>query len=264
MAEKLRVGIVDYLNSKPLAWSFLTGEFDGRFEPIFESPARVASLLAAGQIDIGLIPSIEYQRIQGLSILPRLCVGAEREVRSVILVSSVDVRAIRTLALDQNSRTSAALVRIILGDRYGLEVETAPAPPDLASMLAANDAALLIGDPALRVDLGGMEVLDLAREWRLLTGHPFVFAVWAVRGGVVTDGLAELFEHSLAAGLDNIETLVAGAADDLGIDRESIREYLTENLHFRLGEAELAGLTEYYHRAHQHGLIDSVEPLRLL
>ncbi len=262
--KKLRVGIVDYLNSKPLAWSFLAGELDERFEAVYESPARVASLLSGGAIDVGLIPSIEYQRIPDLSVLPGLCVGAEREVRSVILVSKVAVGDIRTLALDENSRTSAALVRIVLHDRHGVDPETVEAKPDLDDMLSEHDAALLIGDPALRVDRGRFVVLDLAREWRLLTGHPFVFAVWAVRPDVAATDLAGPFEESLAAGLDHVEVLADEAAAELGIDRDSILEYLTENLHFRLGKAELAGLSEYYRRAHHHGLIDAIQPLRIL
>ncbi len=261
---KLRVGIVDYLNSKPLAWSFLAGDLADRFDALYEPPATVARLLAAGEIDIGLIPSIEYQRISDLSILPGLCVGAEREVRSVILVSRVPVARIRTLALDENSRTSAALVRIILRDRYGLDVETAQAAPDLDAMLERNDAALLIGDPALRVDREGLEVLDLAHEWRRLTERPFVFAVWAVRPGAETTDLVAPFEKSLAAGLTHVEDLAAEAAAELGLDPGSVLEYLTESLHFRLGDEEIAGLEEYYRRAHAHGLIDEVRPLRML
>jgi chorismate dehydratase len=263
VSGKLRVGIVDYLNSKPLAWSFLAGKLDDRFEALYEPPARVASLLAEGLIDVGLIPSIEYQRIPDLSIIPGLCVAAEREVRSVILVSRVAIPDIRTLALDQNSRTSAVLVQIVLRERYGIEPVAVQGEPDVEAMLSVHDAALLIGDPALKVDRQGLEVLDLAREWRHLTGFPFVFAVWAVRDGVNTAGLVEPFARSLSDGMSHLGTLVTEAATELSLDAVSLREYLMANLHFRLGTDELAGLEEYFSRAKRHGLIESIRPLRL-
>ncbi len=257
----LRVGIVNYLNSKPLAWSFLKGLHQDVLQAEYDSPAEVAERLAAGRLDVGLIPSIEVQRIPGLRLLPGLCVAATREVRSVLLVLGRPVEQIERVALDLNSRTSAALVRILLQDRYGRAPQCITAPPVLDRMLAEADAALLIGDPALRVDRQRYRVLDLAAEWRQLTGLPFVFAVWAVRKEVDLPGLEVYFEDSLATGLAELEELIGGASRELGLDAGELRRSLTENLSFRLGREELAGLEEFFRRAREHGLIAGLRPI---
>ncbi len=258
----IKVGIVDYLNSRPLAWSFLRGEAPDGYVASYHPPARVADLLAAGELDVGLIPSIELQRIDGLEVLPRLCVAAKREVRSVLLISRKPPNEIRKLALDRNSRTSATLVRILLEERYGLTPEAVDLEPDVDRMLAEADAALVIGDPALHVQRGRYLIHDLAREWRELTGFPFVFAVWAVRSGVEAPGLGEVFERSLCSGLQAIEQVSAEAAEELGLELPTVTEYLSRNLSFTLGEDELHGLEEYFRRAAAHGMIESVRPLR--
>lgn len=250
-----RVGIVDFLNSRPLAWGFLTGRMPPELEASYHPPARVADLLAAGKLDVGLVPSIELQRIPGLRVLPGLGVCASHEVRSVLLVSRCEPGEIRRLALDRNSRTSAALVRILLADVWRVRPETVTAAPDVEAMLAAADAALVIGDPALQVDRAAYRVLDLAAGWRGLTGHPFVFAVWAVREGVEAADLDELFHRSLALGLAEIDRIVAEAAAGLGLPAAEIREYLTANLGFQPGADEMEGLDEFFGRAASHGLI---------
>ena len=196
MTSPLRVGIVNYLNSRPLAWSFLQGTAGEGVEAGFLPPARVADALAVGELDVGLIPSIEVQRIPGLTVLPGLCVAATREVRSVLLLSRCPADEIRRLALDENSRTSAALVRILLREKHGIEPECIAAEPDLEAMMARADAALVIGDPALHVDRTGYAVHDLAAEWRRFTGRPFVFAVWAVRDGVDLGSRSQIFRRS--------------------------------------------------------------------
>ena len=263
-AVVLRVGIVNYLNSRPLAWSFLRGNVGKGFSTTFLPPAQVADRLAAGSLDVGLIPSIEIQRIPGLAVLPGLCVAATQEVRSVLLLSRCAPSEIQRLALDENSRTSAALVRILLRERFGIEPQCLAASPDLKEMMQEADAALIIGDPALRVDRTGYRVLDLAAEWRELTDLPFVFAVWAVRAGVEMSTRLGIFSRSLRQGMREMDLLVREAARELGLDAVEVRKYLTENLSYELGAAELAGLEEFFRRAHSHGLIDSPEPLRLI
>ncbi len=260
----MRVGIVDYLNSRPLAWAFREGAETGDFEPCPLPPAQVAERLATGSLDIGLIPSIEVQRIPDLRLLPGLCIAATHEVRSVLLVSRVPPRRIRRLALDENSRTSVALAKIVLSRLYDAEPECLPQPPKLEEMMKQADAALVIGDPALRVSVSDYRVLDLAAEWRRLTRLPFVFAVWAVREGIAGDGLVRFFSRSLDQGLDNLEALIAEAVGELELDPNELREYLTVNLSFRLGDAELAGLREFYRLAAEMELISEVRPLRFV
>ncbi|MEJ2085270.1 MAG: menaquinone biosynthesis protein [Acidobacteriota bacterium] len=258
----LRIGIVDYLNSRPLAWSFLPGVPVEGLEPFFLSPAIIAESLASGELDVGLIPTIELQRIGGLSVVPGLCVAAHREVRSVLLVSRVDIHDINSLALDENSRTSAALIRIILRDLYEIDPAATTCKPDVSKMLRFADAALVIGDPALAIDRSRYLVLDLAVEWRRLTGKPFVFAVWAIRKGVDLGRRLGLFRQSLVRGLENIETLVQTAASEQSLPKSEVREYLTEHLSYRLGDDELSGLGEFFDRAFEYKLIPAVSPLR--
>lgn len=261
--SKIRVGIVDFLNSKPLAWGFHKGHHADLFAASFFPPARVADLLREGALDVGLIPAVEVQRIPDLEVLPDLCVAATHEVRSVLLVSRVPTEEIRRVALDLNSRTSAALVQILLADRYGLQPEYVQAPPDPEAMLSDADAALIIGDPALKVDRDRYRILDLAAEWRALTGLPCVFAVWAVRKSLAMPNLGYYFKSSLRYGLSSMDTLIREAAAEMDLPTDELRTYLTENLSYFLRDEELAALREYYRRAHHHGLIPEPRELEL-
>lgn len=246
---RLRVGIVDYLNSRPLAWDFLSGALAERYDAFYDPPARVADMLASGAIDIGLIPSIEYQRIPDLLAIPGTCVASDSAVRSVLLVSNVPFSEIGTLALDKNSRTSATLVRIVLKELFGAEPASAPTDPDLETMLAENDAALIIGDPALRIPMEEGRVLDLATAWRQLTGLPFVFAFWAVRSSAIRPGLEADFMASAEHGRKNLGILAHEAGRELALSERYLLGYLEDNLSFDLGEPEIAGLEEFYRRA---------------
>ncbi|MGH9464858.1 MAG: menaquinone biosynthetic enzyme MqnA/MqnD family protein [Thermoanaerobaculia bacterium] len=265
MGGPLRLGIVDYLNSWPLAWAFLTERYDAaRIRPVYLPPAALADRLAAGELEAGLLPSIELQRIPGLAVVPGLAIAATHEAKSVLLVCRRPVVELRRVALDENSRTSAALVRIVLADGHGVHPELVTAAPALQSMLASADAALLIGDPALRVPRRGLLALDLAAEWRTLTGHPFVFAVWAVRQDVEAGGLAAALEASLLLAETELAAVVERGARELGLDRGAVHDYLTASLSYRLGERELAGLAEFHRRAHAHGLTAAPRPLRFV
>jgi chorismate dehydratase len=259
LAPKLRVGIVDYLNAWPLAWGFLSGQLGEEFEAVYLPPAEVADRLRNGSIDIGLIPSIELQRIADLRVVPGLCVASTHEVRSVVLLSTKPMEEIRSVALDRNSRTSAALTQILLRERNGVDPILMVASPDAEAMLRSADAALIIGDPALRIDRDRYRVWDLAAEWRRLTGRPFVFAIWAVRGAVEdrAERCTETLNRSLALGTAATEALVARAVGELGLEAQAVREYLTRCLSYRLDDEALAGLGEFYGRAASLGLIEA-------
>lgn len=259
---KLRVGIVDYLNSKPLAWGFLKGHHANLFAPSLHPPARVARLLAEGGLDAGLVPSIEVARIPGLEVIPDLCVAADREVRSVLLIARRPLHEVRRVALDSNSRTSVALLQILCAARYGIAPELLPMPPEVDRMLEECEAALVIGDPALRVDRDRYAVYDLAAEWKDLTGLPFVFAVWAVRSEVEFPDLAVYFKSSLRHGLASLDSLVRESAAELELDTGLIRRYLTEHLSFVLRDRERQALAEFYRRAALHGLIERAPEIR--
>ncbi|MDH3524220.1 MAG: menaquinone biosynthesis protein [Acidobacteriota bacterium] len=256
-SRKLRAGIVDYLNAWPLAWGFLAGALQETYDPVYLPPAGVARELSAGRLDVGLVPSIEVQRQPDLLVIPGLCVAATHEVRSVILVSRRPIESIRRVALDHNSRTSAVLVQILLGALHGIAVEVEEASPDVEEMLARADAALLIGDPALRVDRRGLEIWDLAGLWRELTGLPFVFAVWALhpRAGTDAPRIVGDLHRSLELGLAELDRLVARATEELGLQAEEVRTYLTRNLSYRLDSEALAGLHAFHQRAEELGFI---------
>ncbi len=260
----LRIGIVDYLNSWPLAWGFLSGRLTDGVEVSYHPPAGVAAMLAAGELDAGLIPSIEVQRIPGLAVVPGLCVAATHEVRSVLLLSRRPFEEIRTVALDENSRTSATLVRVLLRDLYGVAPETWSGPPQVGELPDGTDAALVIGDPALRVDRGRYRILDLAAEWRRLTGRPFVFAVWATREAVDGGTLAGTLHASLGVGLEQMHVIIERAVEQVGLTPDVAERYLLRHLRYAMGAEELEGLEEFYRRAAGIGAIDRATPVRFV
>src|SRR5437867_2455443 len=170
--EEVRIASVPFVNARPLTWGFLRGPYRGIFRVRHVSPGRIPDLLRAGETDVGLIPSIEYLGLPGVEFLPQLCVASKRRVRSVLLASAVPVETIRSVAVDANSRTSVALLKILLWHKGVRDVRYTAQAPSLKEMLRDHDAALLIGDAALTADTAGLEVLDLAAEWFALTGPP--------------------------------------------------------------------------------------------
>jgi len=260
----LRVGIVHYVNSRPLSRGLLAVGADDPLVCDLLPPAAIADRLRSGELDVGLVPSIELARIADLEVVPGLAIAATHEVRSVLLVSRVPVGEIESVALDENSRTSATLVRILLSERYGLEPEYRPAAADLDSMLASADAALIIGDPALAVPRERYVVLDLAGEWLELTGLPFVFAVWAARGEIAARVPVDRFLASFETGLAELDAIVDETAAESGLPAAVVRDYFTRNLRYRMGPAEQAGLAEFLRRAQLHGLAPAAGPIRFL
>ncbi len=254
MSDLLKVGIVDFLNSRPLAWGFLRGAYEGILEPSYHPPSRVADLLAAGEIDVGLIPSIELLRISGSQVVPGTCVAATGEVRSVLLLLRAPIEDLRRVAVDSKSRTSIALLKILMAEVWGVGPDLVVRQADSRGVEPGFDGALLIGDPALCVDRSGFEVVDLAAAWRRLTGLPFVFAVWATRPGLSAEALSGYFEDSLQRGLADLDRLIDEAAAAQGLIPSEVRSYLTENLRFVMEGEEVAGLREFFRRAGKHGL----------
>jgi chorismate dehydratase len=251
MAETLRISLVDFLNARPLTWGLLHAPPPG-VEISRDVPSACAAKLASGEVDVGLIPSIEYQRIPGLRVIPGLGIAASSEVRSVLLVSDVSRERIRSVALDPASRTSAALTRILLKRVYGLEPEYRDGD---------TDARLIIGDPALKTRLNGQVVLDLAAEWRAFSGHPFVFAFWAVREDRATSEVAALLRASYAAARERFASLVAEEAGATGLSEPVVEDYLRHALHYDLDGGDLEGLRLFYRLAAEERLIPEARPL---
>jgi chorismate dehydratase len=240
---RLRVCAVSYLNTVPLVWGMLRGAQRDQFDLFFRLPAVCADMVVAGEADIGIIPSFELLG-RDLGVVPGVGIACRGEVRSILLISKRPADRIRTLALDASSRTSAALARIVLARRYGVEPAVMKRPPDLPGMLEEADAALLIGDPALRVDPETLpfQVYDLGREWMEMTGLPMVFAVWAGPRACITAEVAATFQESCAFGLGNLEQIAREEGPARGLQAGLARRYLTSQVVFELGASERQGM----------------------
>ncbi|HEU5323904.1 MAG TPA: menaquinone biosynthesis protein, partial [Methylomirabilota bacterium] len=200
----VRLGVVSYLNAEPLVFGL---EKDPAFELRRDVPSRVAERLHAGEIDLGLIPSIEYAR-GDYAVVPGIAIASRGPVRSVRLLLRRPLEHVRRVALDRSSRASQALLKVLLRERLGRQPEYVEMPPDPAPMLASADAALLIGDPALYLDLPG-DALDLGEEWTRLTSLPFVYAFWAGRPGVAGAAAVGRLQEAMRQGLLGLGRIAA-------------------------------------------------------
>ncbi len=237
--------MVSYLNTVPLVWGMLHGAQRELFDLELAVPAECADRLADGRADIGIVPSVELNR-QKLEVIPGAGVACHGPVRSILLISKKPFEQIRKLATDSTSRTSVALSRIVLARKYGVGPQLESQSPDLGKMLERADAALIIGDAALAIDPAQLSfpVLDLGAEWVEMTGLPMVFAVWAARAGVPRQNPAP-FLDSLRYGLDRVDDIARDQRLKLGFSEGMIRDYLTRNIVFDLGEREYAGLKKF-------------------
>ena len=249
---------VSFLNTVPLVWGLLHGRQQGLFDLSFAVPSECADRLAAGTADVGLVPAIEAARI-GLDLLPGCGISCRGAVRSILLVSKVPCDRIRSVATDSNSRTSVALARIVLARRYGVTPDFESRPPVLEEMLACADAALVIGDSALRIEPAALphRTLDLGVEWLELTGLPMVFAQWSARPGCASQELADVFCESLRFGMEHFNEVVRSEAQIRRFEEPFVREYLTRNVVFELGDAERRGLDCFLAGARDFGILES-------
>jgi chorismate dehydratase len=249
---------VSYLNTVPLVWGLqysperaLRDAFDLRFA----LPSDCADQLASGRADIGIVPVIEMAR-QGLDYFPGTGIACHGPVRSILLISKVPFKEIRTLVTDSGSRTSAMLSQVILAEKYGVRPHVLSHPADLPEMLGKADAALLIGDAALRVDPAtlpfetpALQTLDLGEEWVKMTGLPMVFAVWAGRKEFVREPYGQVFLESLRYGLAHMDDMVRIESSARQFDADLVRRYLTQHIVFELGEKDYEGMRLYIQHA---------------
>ena len=253
--ERMRISAISYLNTAPLMWDFEHSPVGDLFEIGYTLPAQCAAELETGDADIGIIPSAAYANIRDLAILPGVAIASKQAVRSILLVShKAIIDDIRSVALDSSSLTSVALVRVLFEKYWGGRREFSSLPPNLDTMLAKNDAALLIGDPALQVDRSRYQTWDLADEWIRFTGKPFVFAFWAVRRSALkstTLDLATIFQESRDHGLEptNLARIARAWAPKVGLTEDEVRGYLTTNIHYYLDRSCLEGLELFYRYA---------------
>jgi chorismate dehydratase len=251
--DAIRVGAVNYLNTKPLIHDLEL--LAPNIDLLLDVPSRLADLLAEGRLDVALIPVIEYFRAGKYSIVPGLSIASRGPVLSVTLFSRVPWPEIRRVALDEGSRTSAALAQVLLRKRHGVEPEIVSLPLDRAAEDIDADAVLLIGDRAMRACLPGFaHAFDLGQEWHDWTGLPFVYAFWAVRDGAELGPVAEALTEAKRRGCGRIGIIAHQEAPALGLDAGFCRRYLQSIIHFDLGPRELAGLRHYYTLACELGL----------
>ncbi len=269
----LRISAISFLNTAPLMWDFEHGDAAQHFEISYTIPSACAEALAANEADIGIIPAITYAEIPGLVILPNIAIAAKDHVRSILLISHKPLEEIRTVGADTSSRTSVALAQVLFAKFLGGPRQFTPHAPNLEAMLATHHAALLIGDPALVVasHRSSYYLYDLAHEWRVRTGKPFVFAFWAVRLDALSRlpkgvNLARVFQQSRDHGTqpESIATLAKEWSPRLGLTEDEVTNYLTQNIHYCLDRENHSGLQLFLRYAQEIGLICQVPDLRFL
>jgi chorismate dehydratase len=262
----MRISAISYLNTAPLMWDFEHSLADPSFEVAYTIPSQCATELQSGTADIGIIPSAAFASIPNLSILPGISIASKQAVRSILLVSKKELPQIETVALDNSSLTSVVLLHILFEKYWGGTRKFSSLSPNLESMLLSNDAALLIGDPALKVDRSRYRTWDLAEEWIRFTRKPFVFAFWAVRDEVAQKSsldLASIFQRSRDHGLerDNLRETVEKWSAKLGLLKNDLHTYLTTNIFYYLDEACIDGLQLFYRYAYECKALPTVPEL---
>jgi chorismate dehydratase len=290
---KLRISVVQYLNTVPLVRGFTHGALQGKYDLFFSVPSQCAEALRTGAADVAIIPAIEYQRIVsqgiGLTILPDLAIASKERVRSLLQISKVPIRQARRIALDRSSRSTQALVKILAARRWQIAPEFFEADPDPTAMLANSDAALIIGDAALRIAIaaenkvtpgpggellttgatagisgvGDLHIYDVVKEWWHLTEKPAVLAVWAARNEVITAELAADFLASRDFGLAHLPEICAEAAQQLHLPEPELRLYLQKNIDYTLDGENLQGLLRFFHESHALNLIGPPNPIAI-
>jgi len=286
---KLRISIVEFLNTAPLVWGFTDGPLAGKYDLSFAVPSKCADDLHAGLTDVGIIPAIEYQRMENVIALPGMAIAAKSEVRSILVVAKKPIEHVESFALDTNSRSSVGLARILCRKHWNIKPEFINMGPDPDEMLRRADAGLVIGDPALRLRLkvdalaakilgdgdccGGdsddqplknvqtLFVYDVAQQWREMTGLPCVLAIWVARRGTITPEIVADFQASREYGLARIGEIAEGAALKLDLPPRELERYLADNIDFSLDEENLAGLNLYFQECASAGLIPRARPL---
>ena len=257
----IRLGAVSYLNTRPLVYGL--DRHPEQFTIRFDVPARCATLLHANDVDLGLIPSIEYVG-HDYRIVPGLSIASDGPVASVAIFSNGPIERAKSIALDTSSRTSQALLRVLCARWFEIAPQLVNMPPDLSTMLDRCDAALVIGDNALFMDQEalGVDKIDLGEEWTGMTGLPFVYAFWAGRPGILTPGDIAVLQSARDAGLRATATIGQESYPDSPEKAGRADRYLREDVKYDLGEREQQGLRRFYELAAEVGVVAGAAELR--
>jgi len=256
---------VSYLNAKPLICDLDHSE-DLRL--VLDVPSRLLEGLRTRRMDVALLPVIDYQRLEGLRVIPASGIGCDGPTLTVRIFSRVPVQRIRVMACDTDSHTSVALARVILAEKHGISpqlIDWASHAERRENRFPDVDAVLLIGDKVVCEEPRGfVHQLDLGGEWRDLTGLPFVFAVWMTRRGVDVGDLPQRLEEAKRAGLTRVDDMIARFAVPRGWPADVARRYLCEYLKYDIGPRQLQAISLFHRLAGKHGMIPiPVRELRL-
>ncbi len=250
-----KIGAVSYLNTKPLVAGM--DEVGSDFQLEYDLPSRLADRLADGELGCALIPIVEANS-SDYTIVSDACIGCRGPVWSVKLLGRVAPDQVKTLALDEGSRTSCILSQVILAKKYNVRPQCQPLSISADWRESDADAVMIIGDRAMKVDESGFEFSwDLGQEWFEMTGLPFVFAVWAARSNQPLDRLDWLLSTSRDTGLENLERISSRFAESYGLSQDECLRYLRDNLNFELGADEKAGLELFFEYAAELSLINN-------
>lgn len=257
----LTLSCVSFVNALPYVEGLRALPEGGRPRLLLDPPFRCAERLSRGEVDAALVPSIEFAGMEGAVPAGDLGIASLKEVRSVVLLSRTAPADLRRVAVDSNSRTSVALLRLILARRHGCRPDLVRAEPDPGRMLREHDAALLIGDAALKASHAGLRVMDLAGAWHEMTGLPFVFALWAARTREAALQAGAILDRGLSLGMERLEEAPPseGPAREI-LDAQTLRDYLTRNIHFRLGVEEKESLELFFRLCRQEGILEGAVP----
>lgn len=256
-----KIGAVSYLNTLPLVEGL--AESAPEFDVVFDLPSRLADQLAREELDVALIPVIEAVSNPQYSIVSDACIACRGPVWSVKLMSRVAAPAIKTLMLDEGSRTSSVLTRVILDRKFDVRPVCRSLPIDEDWRAADADAVLIIGDRAMNAqDPQFPFVWDLGETWFQWTAKPFVFAVWVARSNVDLDRLNNVLTASRDRGLRNIEEIAGKQASRYGLSVAECTHYLQNHLHFHLGDNEKNGMNQYFDFAAALSLISNPQPIQ--
>ncbi len=261
----MRIGAVNYLNSKPLVYGL--DALAPQTRVTYDLPSRLADSLVAERLDVALVPSVEFFRTPGSSMVSDACVACRGPVLSVKLHFRVPPADVRRVALDEGSRTSAALTRILLAEMYGVQPKWEPLPIGCGVETTDADAVLLIGDRAIADGAIGEEfadVWDLGDRWCDWTGLPFVFAMWIARSGVAVGEVADVLGSARDNGLRHLSEIAEREGPLVGVSQKLAVSYFRDNLHFVLGDKERAGLRKFYALCVKHGLAPTGSEARFL
>lgn len=258
--DKMVIGAVSYLNTKPLIAGLDSDSNDYKLQ--LDLPSRLADQLADGQLDVALVPVIEAIQDSSYIIVSDACIACHGPVWSVKLMSRVSPEKIRTLALDEGSRTSQALTRILLAKQYGVTPQCQPLPMNQDWRNTECDAALVIGDRAMNAEDASFPfVFDLGTEWKNWTGLPFVFAVWAARADADLPMLDLTLKQSRDYGLTQLSTLAKQNSERYALSDEECFRYIDHYIHYNLGDEEKRGMQVYFDYAAELSLIPEKQTL---